>query len=401
MKFELEFLDEFIKKECQKSKKSPSNATVPDFQKKQLLIEEEVDRIKKSFTTHLLDAADESRFELFIQHHQAYIIQLANKVSTAIDKEESLRLTHISPGPNRLNLCKLLLIGLEELLNHIENYFSKYFDQDQKIPDTYALISIKEFEEKLEVLSSISLEQKLDKKLSELVLYPIREFVTKEEKQTITFRRLIYMKYLAKELVRLSESQEKKSFTQAVYEHLFYLNFNSFHVLQYATGRIRQEIEVLPSITAQLEHLSLTLKELSQAQVKPYFALKAKRESLKDMLSTWLEAEIHFIEKKRQLTLMIPPGGVRIENLNDFKVKTALSVSQLAYSIRLLKDAGIITNENKAELIRFFSKYFSSAHNENISQESFRSKFFGYERSAVTHIQGVLTKLMAHTKRDE
>lgn len=401
MKFELEFLDEFIKKECRKSNKLSSTTTIPDFPKKRLLIEQEVERIKRSFVTHLFEVEDESRFELFIQHHQAHIIRLADKVATAIDKEESVNLKEISSGSTRLNLCKVLLQSLEELLNHIETRFSKYFDQDQKIPDTYAFISIKEFREKLETLDDIFYEHKLDKRLGELVLYPIQQFVTNEEKQGINFRRLIYMKYLVKELIRLSKSEEKKSYTQAVYEHLFYMNFNSYHVLQYVTAKIRKEIELLPSITSQLEHLSLTHKELSQAQTKPDFALKAKRNSLKTIFSDWLDVEIHFIEKKRQATLMIPPGGQRLENLSDFKVKTVLSVSQLAYSIRLLKDAGIITNDNKAELIRFFSKYFSSAHNENISQESFRSKFFSYERSAVTHIQGVLSKLMAHTKKDE
>lgn len=98
---------------------------------------------------------------------------------------------------------------------------------------------------------------------------------------------------------------------------------------------------------------------------------------------------------------MIPPGGEKTQNLSEFKVKTVLSVPQLAYSIRLLRDAGIITNENKSELIRFFSRNFSSAQNEHISSESFRSKYFGFEHSAVKHIQGVLTKLMSHSKSDE
>ncbi|MFZ2906286.1 MAG: hypothetical protein WAZ98_08795 [Cyclobacteriaceae bacterium] len=400
MKFELEFLDEFIKKECRKSNKLSHHAPIPDYSKKRQLIEREVARIKKSFVTHLFEVEDESRFELFIQHHQAHIIRLADKVATTIDKEETIYLTEISTRSTRLSLCTVLLQSFETLLTHIETRYSKYFDQDQKIPDTYAYISAKEFKDKLDLLAGIFHDNKLDKRLGELILYPIQQFVAKEEIRGITFRRLIYMKYLVKELIRLSKSGDRKSYTQAVYEHLFYLNFNSYHVLHYVTAKIRKEIELLPSITSQLEHLSHTLKELSQAQVKPDFALKPKRSSLKTILTEWLEVEIHFIEKKRQLTLMIPPGGQRLENINDFKVKTVLSVSQLAYSIRMLKDTGIITNDNKAELIRFFSKFFSSAHNENISQESFRSKFFSYERSTVVHIQGVLTKLMAHTKKE-
>ncbi len=399
MKFELEFFDEFIKKECRKNSKASSSA-IADFTKKKILIIQEVDRIKKSFITQLFQVEHECRLELFIKNHQAHIIRLADKVATMIDKEESLNLKSITSGHTRLNLYKILLQSFEDLLNYIEVHFVKYFDQDQKIPDAYALLSEKEFDEKLQRLISTFRERQVDERLIEIVLYPLQQFVSKPEKRNVTFRGLIYLKYLANGLLKLSESQTTNP-SESIYEYMFYLNFNSYHLLKYATVKIRNEIEGLPSMAAQLEYLSLKIKKLNQAHVKPSFAFKIKRESLKSLLSNWLEEEIHFIEKKRQLTLMIPPGGEKAEDLSQFKVKTTLSVPQLAYTVRLLREAGVFTNENKAELIRFFSKNFASAHSENISVESFRSKFFGFDRSAVSHIQGVLNRLIQQSKKDE
>ncbi len=352
MKFELEFFDEFITKECRKIKKSPPATIIPDFPKKRLLIEQEVERIKKSFTNHFFEIENESRMELFIQRHQAHIIRLADKVAMALDKKDSLSIKQISSGHTKPNLCKVLLQAFEDLLNYIEVHFTKYFDQDQKIPDAYAFISITEFQEKLEILNEIFLERKVESELTRIVLFPINQFVNVPEKRAITFRRLIFLKYLYKELVRLAGDKDS-NYSEAVYSHLFYLNFNGFHFLHYASSKIKKEIELLPSLASQFEHLSLTIKQLNQAQVKPSYALKPNRGSLRDALTNWLEEEAHFIEKKRQLTLMIPPGGMKIDNESEFKVKTALSVSQLAYSIRLLKDSGIITNENKSDLIRF------------------------------------------------
>lgn len=397
MKFELEFFDEFIKKECRKNKKLAPSSIIPDFSKKCSLIEQEIERIKNSFTNHLFQIENESRIELFIQHHQAHIIRLANKVATAIDKDESMNLKNITSGHTKLNLCKVLLGSFEGLLNYIETHFTKYFDQDQQIPDSYANISRKEFKEKLETIDKIFSEQKVDDQLSFIVLFPIKRFINATENQGITFRRLIYKKYLLRELVMLNG---KPNFSISVFEHLFYLNFNSYHFLHFAAAKIRNEVGELPTMNEQLEHLSLTLKKLNQAQVKPSFGLKPKRESLKGLLSDWLEEEIYFLEKKRQLTLMIPPGDMKSESEKEFKVKTILSVPQLAYSIRLLKDSGIITNENKSELIRFFSKNFSSAHSENISSGNFKKDYFSYEKAAVTHVQGVLNKLLSHSKKE-
>lgn len=396
MKFELEFFNEFLKNEC-KNKKSKPSSIIPDYPKKRLLIEQEVERIKKSFVEHLFQVENESRFELFIQHHQAHIIRLANIVATSMDKEEALNLNSISAEHTRLNLCKVLLHAFENLLNHIEIRFTKYFDQDQNIPDTYAHISIKEFRERLKDIRRIFVEHEVNNEFTDIVLFPINQFVNDPEKQNITFRRLIYMKYLVKGLSALAS---KPNFSESIFEYLFYLNFNSYHFLQFATIKVRGEVEALPSLTDQLEHFSLTLKKLNQAQVKPSFALKPHRDSLKNLFSDWLEEEIHYAEKKRQLTLMIPPGDMKIENEKDFKVKTILSVSQLAYSIRLLKDTGIITNENKSELIRFFSKNFSSAHANSISSGNFKKDYFDYEKSAVTHVQGVLNKLLSHSKKE-
>ncbi|MBZ0244308.1 MAG: hypothetical protein K8H85_00020 [Cyclobacteriaceae bacterium] len=396
MKFELEFFDEFIKTHCGTRKKS----VIPDFAKKLSLIDEEIERVKKAFTNQLFLVENERRIELFIKHHQTHIIRLADKVVSFIDKEETLNLNARAKGPSKFNLCEALLQAFESLLNYIEIHFTKYFDQDQKIPDSYAFISVREFQEKLEVIKEILVIEKVDSRLREIVLYPIEQFVNTPDKENITFRRLIYLKYLTKGIINLQRQEIKTDFTQAVYEHLFYLNYNSYHLLQYATKIIREQLEPLPSITSQLEHLSLILKTINQAHVKPSFALKPGRESLKGLLSNWIEEEIHFMEKKCQLTLLIPPGGHQ-DRQEEFKVKTTLSVPQLAYSIRLLKETGIITNENKAALIRFFSRNFSSAHNENISTESFRSKYFGFERSAVSHVQDVLNKLMIRSKQDE
>jgi hypothetical protein len=396
MKFELEFFNELIKNECKAKKASPTS-TITEYPKKKLLIEQEVERIKKSFVDHLYHVENEGCFELFIQHHQAHIIRLANIVAVEVDKEESPDLTHTTKTHSRQDLCKVLSQAFEELLNYIETHFTKYFDQDQNIPDTYTKISINEFREKLEDLHRVFVENEVEEEFMKIVLFPLNQFVNVPEKQSLTFRRLIYKKYLIKELMAL---KDKPNFSEAVFEQLFYLNFNTNYFLQFAIRKIRKEVEILPSMIAQLEHLSLTLKKLNQAQVKPSFALKPNLDSLKNSLSIWLEEEIHFTEKKRQLTLMIPPGEMKIENEKEFKVKTALSVSQLAYSVRLLKDAGIITNENKSELIRFFSKNFSSANTQNISSGNFKKDYFDFEKSAVTHVQGVLSKLLAHSRKE-
>jgi hypothetical protein len=293
------------------------------------------------------------------------------------------------------------LLVFEDLLNHIEAHFTKYFDQDQKIPDAYIFISVKELEESLNNLQNLFKEKKVEEKLSLLVLYPIIQFTDIPQKQSFSFRRLIYLKYLIKSLFKILEEPREQDYSQTIYEFLIYLNFNNHHFVQYSVTKVKSELERMDSFQAQLEHLSLLIKNLSQAQVKPDYALKPGRPTIKVNLLNWLEDEVHYIEKRRQLTFMIPPGTQNDTADGDAKIKTTLSVPQLAYMIRILKEEGIIVNDNKAELIRFFSRHFSSAHNENISRESLRSKYFAFEDSTVKHVQAILNKLLLRSNKVE
>ena len=65
--------------------------------------------------------------ELFVQRHQAHIIRLADKVATAIDKEDPMNIKQIPSCHTKLNLYKVLLLAFEDLLNYIEVHFRKYF----------------------------------------------------------------------------------------------------------------------------------------------------------------------------------------------------------------------------------------------------------------------------------
>jgi len=189
------------------------------------------------------------------------------------------------------------------------------------------------------------------------------------------------------------------NYDNEIFNLMIYLNFNAYHFLTYSTKLICNEIQNLSSLTAQLEHLSYWIKRINQLQVKPGFAFKCNRNSIHDQLSTWLVEELHFVEKKKQLTLMIPPADSAAAK-DDFKVITILSVQQLAYTIRIFKEAGIITNSNQSELMRFFSKHFSSARNENVSPASLRVKYYNLEESTINSIQEVLSLLTTQTRKD-
>jgi hypothetical protein len=391
MKYDLEVLDDFIIACVDLYKPLHAETIVPEFQSREEFVTQKISAIKKDLKQLMFDAQTESRIEIIVQFHQTHIIKLADKISECLENE-----VNTSSGRTKAALFKLFYHRLEDLLTFIETYFSKYFDQDQKIPDAYVQLERLSFLEKLEEIKITTLSHKLDLKLTDLILQPVKNFVNATSDEDITYRRLIYLKQLLKDLqILLSDSFNADVFNE-ILKLLSYLNFNSRDFLIYVTGHISEEVREQISLTGQLEKLCYWLKVLNQNQVKPGFALNGNNPSFQEQVGIWLTEEISFLERKKQFTLMMPPTELVKET---FKVHTIFSVPQLAYMIRLLKESGILTNKNQTELIRIFSNNFSSLRNENISAESLRIKYYNVEKPAVNSVQAFLMKMIEQSKK--
>ena len=288
--------------------------------------------------------------------------------------------------------------NLEALLTFIETYLSKYFDLDQKIPDAYMLLERGSLKEIVTTAKKNAFDKGIDGRLIEIALFPIDDFMDEGPRKNITYRRLIYFKGLMQDLNSLLQSGGETDLKSEVIQLLVYRNFNSHYLLVYLTATIRLEVQSQPTLSAQMDKFNYWTKLFNQFHVKPGSALKYDMSSIKDQLVTWLEQEITYLEKKKQLTLPLasPEQGSEADN---FKVQTNLSVAQLALFIRLLKELGYVENKNQTELLTFFARHLGSVRNENISPDSLRAKYYNIERTAVNSVQAILTKMIERSKK--
>lgn len=387
MPFGLEFLEEFVQNEIQRHHENQSTLTIDETQKKILAVEAEVDKIKKQLNTALFDTASESQLEHCIQHFQAHLVSLADILITC---RESL-----SEESNKRTLCISVYCIIDELLKYIERYFPNYFNQDELAPLPYLWMAHHQITDALKEIDSKAKLDNIEPDLLRISLYPLRSFSESKEKR-YTYRRLIYIKQLTKDL---TDKLLAGASAEIIFDHLCYLNYNSFYFLTYITEQITKEVNEQPSLGGQIEKLSFWVKRFNQRQVKPDFAFKRDRPSLQEQVSIWLNEEIYFAEKKKQLTFMFPPTD-QVNKPDAFKIVTSLSVPQLAFVIKILKETGVIKNTNQTDVIKFFAQNFSTERNKNISADSLRIKYYTAETSAIRSVQSLLTKLLQHSKEN-
>lgn len=186
MKYELEFLEEFVNAELKKRRKKPA----ADYSTKRNEVQEEIERIKKCLRVHLFSVQCEKQFELYIQQHQLHIIELCDKVWAYLNKSGA---THIPVVEDEtpLNQFRNLCSSLEDLLTYIETYFSKFFSQDQRIPASYYQMSAVDILDRYSQIEDIITKNEANAEIHKIVMSPMSKLKESESIQNMTFRELI------------------------------------------------------------------------------------------------------------------------------------------------------------------------------------------------------------------
>lgn len=82
-----------------------------------------------------------------------------------------------------------------------------------------------------------------------------------------------------------------------------------------------------------------------------------------------------------------------------FKLKTTLSVNELALLFRLLDTEKLFTYIHKTELFRFISSSFNTAKQDNISEASIKNKFLSPDYTALSNLDALLVNLRQNLKK--
>jgi len=386
LKYELEALEQLIADTINQSQNAflDSNKEAPWTS----TLIHEIERTKRAFIKESFSLKKDKHIEVYIQQHQGAIIHLW----------DSLPSYNEAVTPVGRQTVQLLHIKLGELLSFVEKHFSRYFDLAAKIPESYRSISANDFSEKLPPLTGKLKEKGLKVSVISLMTEPLKDFIENNEVK-ISFRKLIYLKELYNEILELSESEvELKEVEKLVCTTMIYINYNSPKFLSHCAKIIKEAYQAKSTLTEQLEKLSHYLKLINQQQEKPGFSLKHSQKSLKVQLSEWVIEEIIFLERKQQLSFSFKIDKAEAALQKSFKIMTESSVPQVAYFVRILMETGLIKNHSTIEVIRFFSSHIRTSRVENISADSFRSKFYNTEQTAKDAVKDDVMKLLNHIK---
>ncbi len=308
----------------------------------------------------------------YVQVVQAMVIRLLDKLYSCKQVK--------GLDDMRVHLYNTLGLHLEEVLGFIQDFFSNYFDRNEKVPTYYLLISVEELCRQLQHLQKLSEVGEVDRELIKILVSNFKTFCSIKLSGP-TYNELLYQKNLMNDLLSNNVLESESS----IREVLFYFNFNDDDFVAYLFDKLKGVSESFGLNKEKISALRYEQKNVNQLRSKLNCYLSPNMPSLKEQVNSWLEEEIKFLQTEP--TFSVP---IKTENEADNKIQTSLSVSKLDLLIRLMVVDKIITNRVVAQVLRIVIRTVASAQAENIGFSSFESKYHKPDRGTISAVKELL-----------
>lgn len=171
---------------------------------------------------------------------------------------------------------------------------------------------------------------------------------------------------------------------------LIQINFNARKYFLLLIKRISELLSNEDSMVGKLELLAFEYKKVNQIPVEANLYYSTKYLQLKEIIGSWIEEEVSYLEKKRKLNNSITKQESLSNNM--FKIPMDMSVAQFACLIRAFIERKVVLNNNLTELAGFLSTIIVTKRSENISEGSFRRKYYNIEDGTKKSVVEILNK---------
>jgi hypothetical protein len=373
------------------TKLHPKNlCTVNDLESLINSFQSETSRLLHLLPRELLNVKSEKHFELKIQQVQSILISIADTITEHhVHYQQSF--SQFNEFEEAYNVS---INNIVKLLTYIENNYKQYFNQNQKVPDSYLVICRTNLKPLLKKLRTLSVKAGLVHEFIDVIFYPhIR--ILNNTNITYTFKDLIFTKKLIIAQQELIENVNENLRDQLI-ELSIYFNCNNSKLYKYIINLLINRIETFNEITDRLKHLGFRLKQLNQTPQKPGYSFNAKAISLKEQISIWIEEELSFLEKQMQLQQLF---SLPHEPADDLKgINVSLSVKELAFLTRVMMDTKIIYNRNKTYVAQQMAMLFRTKEN-HIQPHSMSRKIHLKEEHAMNNVKDQLIKMINHINK--
>lgn len=345
--------------------------------------------------------------QVFNYESNVKIEHFIHKIQLALESQLHLLIKHIKPKSkkelyeysnkfDKIDCLKCQFSHLEKLLIFLEREYIDYLNDKSMVPYRTVLIDEVEIASKIEYVRNSLLSMVIEKELLQIIFEPLLNLTNLHTHEKISYYQYNYSKKYVIDIAKFIY-QNPNGITQLEWcNWLIEMHVNMFKFFDYITSILKNEFNNCDTEIEKLELMFHYLKFYNQSKNKHGVSYKENLPDIKFQIYNWLEEEIEFLSRKKELIKKIEHRYESSGNQN--KIHLDLSVAQLAYTINLLIKTGFIKNGNLKEVLQIVTEVIKTDMTETISFDSLRSKFYNVETSTSEAVKLKIESLLNFTK---
>ena len=354
-------------------------------------------KIKLAMKEKVFNLESNLKIEHYIHKNQLAVETKLIALLKLINPETDKELDKYSGVYDKTDCLKCVYANLEKLLVFIEKEYNQYLNVNIMVPFRTVLMNEYAIKPKLEYVRSSLLAMEINPELVKILFEPLLLLSTINIQKKITYYQFNYATEYITELSQLIQESPSGVTEDELCKWLMDLNVNSFQFFDYETNRLKRDLNKCDTDFDQLDFLYKKLKKFNQHRSKINKSFNGKLPEIKEQICSWLEEEIEYINRIRNLNEG-QTGALKPIEANN-KILVGLSVAQLGYFVNILMHTGIIKHHNQREVFRMIADNFKTNGTDSISVDSLSSKYYNVESTTKSAIKEKIIELLNLSKK--
>lgn len=369
----LQWLDTMVSVTLKPVKSKIPRLFPEDLEKLRKLVINEKNKVQSAIMSTVFKLKDEAKISCAVKKYYSGLTALLDQAL-----KDRLGIS----GKYLKQALDMIILSIDELLSLIEQRFKSFLGMDERVPATYLTLFKKECTKRLEAITKRLSTFKSFVPAFDILQKDIETFLGNTPDQyAYIFREIFYIRDLCSELEQIEMSGTTGVFSK-LDGLLISMNFNSKSYICNLTQRVTEQTNTIEPASEKMESLLLNFKLFKQFYKKRDVAFNTKDASLHKQIDNWFLQEIFYLEKQ-QLYSVTPvkasEQNLKPEKEEKQKIKSKLSVDQMALILRAADDKRIIIAKSLSSVFKTIAPYLSTPQKQDISFDSMRSKSYSAE----------------------
>lgn len=295
---------------------------------------------------------------------------------------------------NKKTLFALGYDCLENILVHLERFYSKYLDRELFVPFNIISSRVNCLKPRVERLKQIILNQYYDSELSEVLFQPLHMVSNVSPKNRLTYHQLMFIESFTNKLLRFySKENHKANSIEILHGYLIEMNYNNPAYLNYLTFKFSIEISKRVTVDSKLLILYSWLKSINQIIAPSTVEYDRTIESVKSWIIKWLEEEIWYLKSTCPVQINSINEQIHTPNTKE-KMKMNCSVNELALLTRMFSETNLIGTKTHRELMELIADNFQTSKVQDISVKSLSNKYYEPDTNTINSVKEKLIQML-------